>query len=154
MGKRGPKKMPDAVKQFRGNPGKRPLNDQSPVATGKARMPSWMTPAAKAVWKRIVPHLEEMKVLASIDTDSLARYCTYVVLWRQAFEDVKTSGPVSTTHNGCRIANPAVGAMNSYDKTCRDYEARFGMDPSSRSSMRLETPKADENPLESLKLAM
>ena len=151
MGRRGPKRSTPETQKFKGNPAKKPIPD-AVRATGKAKMPAWLDAKAKTVWKRIVPQLEEMGILAAIDADAVARYCTYVVLWRDAQIEVFDKGAVYMNDKGNPTANPAVWVLNAADKVCRDYEKCFGMDPTSRTNLKVSHPETHENPLEELKL--
>lgn len=47
--------LPTEIKALRGNPGKRPLNNDPHVPAGIPKCPDWLTPVAKAEWARVVP---------------------------------------------------------------------------------------------------
>lgn len=74
MGARGPLPQPDNVRQLRGNPGKRP-SKHLVARPGEPVMPTWLDREGQAEWKRVVPDLANMGVLAKVDRGILATYC-------------------------------------------------------------------------------
>ena len=69
--------MPNVIKAFNGNPGKRPLNLSDgvnpPIAVPSA--PRWLSKHAVKEWRRISAELAELGLIAKIDLASLATYC-------------------------------------------------------------------------------
>lgn len=75
MGRHGPVPMPDNVRALRGTidrqlPRRLKLPPKAPAA------PTWLDREAKAEWNRVVPSLERMGVLATVDRAVLATYCS------------------------------------------------------------------------------
>ena len=70
---RGRRPLPTAVKDLRGNPGKRPRNLNEPqIEVGDPEMPAGLSDAAKQEWDAMVPHLKKMGVLTPVDRSALA----------------------------------------------------------------------------------
>lgn len=151
--KRGPKPKPNALKRLTGNPGKRPLNDAEPVPQKSAAVaPAWLTKDAREVWERVAPQLAGLGILTELDEGTLARYCTEWTIWHKARKRVNTLGVMLETTGGNYMQNPAVGVLHSSDKILRAIEAEFGMTPSSRSRVKVETGAAKLDPLDLFKL--
>src|SRR5262245_46000217 len=94
MGRRGPPPKPPTLRVLHGNPGKRPMgHNPHPEATAP-RCPRTLNPAARRVWKRIVPQLECMGVLATVDRDALVAYCRTYARWEAAEEFLEKHGEV------------------------------------------------------------
>ena len=74
----GRKPKPTADKAARGNPGRRPLNQNEPQFAGRAKMPRWLSDAAKKEWRRLAPELERIGVLTMAGETAFAIYCQSV----------------------------------------------------------------------------
>lgn len=71
--------QPTAVKQARGNPGKRRLNEWEPMPPqGEVLPPSSLKGAALTVWQREAPIAIAMRTLTTADVTLFARYCRAV----------------------------------------------------------------------------
>src|SRR5262245_52662786 len=76
MRKTGRPRLPSALKKLRGTyrPSRAAKNELSPpLKTPDA--PPWLDEVALAEWRRVVPMLEELKVLTELDRSMLADYC-------------------------------------------------------------------------------
>lgn len=67
--------MPDNIRALRGNPGKRPPPKRVKLAPVAPKPPSWLDREAAAEWRRVVPGLESIGVLATVDRAVVANYC-------------------------------------------------------------------------------
>jgi len=109
------------------------------------RMPKWLDRRAKAAWKRLVPRLERMGVLAGIDGHALARYCQTWSQWREAQEFIAKNGwtyPARDKEGNVMTVNrwPQVAiASDLADKLTR-LEQQFGMTPSARTRLVVNPP--------------
>jgi len=153
---RGRRPLPTAVKDLRGNPGKRPQNLNEPqIEVGDPEMPVGLSDAAKKEWDAMVPHLKKMGVLTPVDRSALAGYCYAFDIWMRANEEIKQFGillktPImgrkGTAEEGTIVAyitekNPAVAIANEALKTKKSFLIEFGMTPASRSKLHVEKPK-------------
>ncbi|MFF7365827.1 phage terminase small subunit P27 family [Streptomyces sp. NPDC008125] len=75
MGTRGPIPQPDNVRALRGNPGGRPAPKRVAARPGAPSPPTWLDTEAKAEWRRVVPELDRLGVLAKVDRAALTTYC-------------------------------------------------------------------------------
>lgn len=73
---RATKATPTKLKVLAGNPGKRPLNDREPQPSGKiGACPDWFPADAKLEWNRVVPELDRVGVLTSVDAATVEAHC-------------------------------------------------------------------------------
>lgn len=137
----GPAPLPTALKQLKGNPGKKKLNKLEPKPkTGEPPVPRYLSKPAKREWKRLAKMLLKLGVLTVADGDALAALCEALVLWQQAKEEVRENGiTIKTTAatNGKEFQvtkrNPALAVMETQAKLVKSYLQEFGMTPSSRT---------------------
>lgn len=115
MGRRGPPKKPTTLKIAAGNPGKRPLNPREPKPkTDEPPMPLWLSERAQAEWRRIVPELLAIGLLARIDQAALASYCQAYAEAEIATRTIETEGRI------CRVplfADKAISELVTDPKT-------------------------------------
>lgn len=128
---RGRKPVPTELRLLRGNPGHRPINQLEPKPSkGVGSRPAWLALEAKREWTRIVPELERIGVLTTVDRGAVAAYCQ---LWAEF---------VAATAEGdwrkMKQAAPLVKAA----------AAELGITPSSRS--RVHVPVAPTNEIDAL----
>ena len=139
MGRRGPPPKPTVLKVIAGNPGKKPLNRGEPKPQqGTPRCPAWLSPEARKVWKRLVPHLRAMRVLTLVDADALAAYCHTYVRWRDAEDFLSKHGmvyPIRDDQNRvkCMQQFPQVSIARNLLLVMRAYQQEFGLTPAARA---------------------
>lgn len=149
MGRRGPPPKPTALRILNGNAAKRPLNPREPKPHGEApRCPAWLSKEAKRAWRRIVPQLQAMKVLTSVDGDALAAYCHVYARWRAAEQFLLQHGEVYPIRDDqgrvkCMQQFPQVSIARNLLLLLKAYQQEFGLTPSSRSRVVVV---ADEDP--------
>jgi P27 family predicted phage terminase small subunit len=157
----GRRPLPSAVKKLRGNPGKRPVNKKEPKPQVVApKMPDGLTELAVGEWKAIVPMLERLGVLTEVDGKALAAYCEYFAQWRQAMDEVRERGItleepiIKFTEGESEIIgtkykrNPAVTIANDAAKIMKSFLVEFGLTPSSRGRLRIESKPDADDPME------
>ena len=150
MGGRRP--LPTEVKKVRGNPGKRPLNENEPEAqAGEPKMPADLPELAQQEWKSIVPLLLKLSVLTEVDGKALAAYCYCFARWIQAEKEVADRGilieePIVSRETGEIMGykvkkNPAIPIVNEALRGMKSYLIEFGLTPASRSRLHVEKEK-------------
>lgn len=135
----GPAPLPTAIKELRGNPGKRPLNDREPkpgqlVAIGDP--PEFLGEYGQAEWHRVGPVLIALGLLTEADLMTFVNYCMNVDILMMAQRDIETHGMTIYGARGT-VKNPALTSFASASNALRQLAAEFGMTPSSRSRMKL-----------------
>ena len=145
----GGKPVPTRLKILRGNPGKRPLNDQEPIPEKPAkvpRAPRHLRDAAKKEWRRIAPILLDLGILTEIDTVALAAYCEAYASWVDASTSLAKTGTIIVAKDtGIVKANPLVNITSKFYDQMRAMLAEFGMTPSSRSRVKVMNKKKKNN---------
>jgi P27 family predicted phage terminase small subunit len=149
MGSRGPKPLPDNVRQLVGAAPRRAgvdLSDGVHPLVEEPEPPPDLTPDATAEWRRIVPELLTLGLLTRIDRGALALYTRswgrlQVVERDLAAEQARLAAAgeseaaalVHVTPTG--FSRPAVLARLAADLAAEvdRYLAAFGMSPSARS---------------------
>ncbi|HZK10459.1 MAG TPA: phage terminase small subunit P27 family [Clostridia bacterium] len=152
MATRGRKPKPTALKVLEGNPGKRPLNNKEPQPEKKApRCPSWLEPEAKKEWKRMAKTLEAIGVLTQIDKAAFAGYCQAYARWKEAEEFLSKHGTIFKTPSGYIQQVPQVSIAQTYLKVMKDFCSEFGLTPSARTRIRVNTVDTPtDDPMEEL----
>ena len=146
MSKRGPKPTPTKLKLLRGNPGKRPLPKNEPQPKrGLGDCPPHLTGKAAKAGEEFSAELEAVGVGTSLDACALELLCTSNQLYREAAEQVAKHGPcwIRAGNNGLPAVqySPYAAVMERERKNIGRSLAEFGLTPSSRSQVSVETPK-------------
>src|SRR5438132_7052622 len=96
----GRKPTPTRLKELKGNPGHRALNDREPKFTKKAACPKHLKGEARKEWNRVKRELAPLGLLTSVDRMALAAYCTLWSRWIAAEEQIELLGLVVKTDKG------------------------------------------------------
>ena len=145
MGRRGPIPQPTRLKVLRGNPGRRRLSKGEPKPSDALpRCPRDLQPAARAVWKQLIPELAEMGILTHVDGRTLERYCVLWVRWQRAETFICKNGDVFAIKDDTGRVKylqcfPQVAIANQLAQQLHRIEQDFGMTPASRSRVRVES---------------
>lgn len=157
--KPGPRPQPTDLKLYRGNPGKRPTNQNEPRPEPKSPgMPTWLSNEARAEWRRLVPELDKIGMLGRVDRAALATYCelwsTFVAaervihehgitIMKKIHEDVTLDETGETVTIYIQpVKNPALQVARDAAAQIRGFCAEFGLTPSART--RIDLPERDE----------
>lgn len=105
--------------------------------------PTWLSREAAAEWRRIVPELEDLNLLAKIDRAMLATYCESWAQLVRALQHLANEGEVIDAPNGFKQANPWLRVANDARKAVQQFGAEFGLSPSSRPRIAAPPPPAD-----------
>jgi P27 family predicted phage terminase small subunit len=145
---------PTQLRIMQGNPGKRPLNKKEPIPpTGLPDCPTHLMKDAKAEWRRMVPILQGMGLLSTLDMAALAAYCQAYGRWQQAEREMKrltkkgTTGLLIKTMQGNYIQNPLLGIVSRNIQIMRQFITEFGLSPSSRSRIQVDQTGGEEDSL-------
>lgn len=152
MAVRGRKPKPTGLKVLEGNPGKRALNEYEPRPEKKApKCPSWLEPEAKKEWRRMCKVLETIGVLTQVDAAAFAGYCQAYARWKEAEEFLSKHGTIFKTPSGYIQQVPQVSIAQTYLKIMKDFCSEFGLTPSARSRINVNTVQSDSNdPMEEI----
>lgn len=145
-----PTPVPTALKELRGNPGKRALNKAEPKPElGRPACPAFLDRDARAEWRRIVPELEAVGLLTRVDRVALAAYCQSYSRWKQA-EEVLSEGGLSLELKKVNrmgheyvygaMPRPEVGISQRERMLLKSFLVEFGLTPASRSRIQVAPP--------------
>ena len=144
---RGRKPQPTATKKLRGNPGKRPLNQDEPQPKAPAKLPdppAHLGGSGKREWRRIGKELLAAGLYTVVDRSALAAYCAVYENWVDAHQRVVDDGLLTKTKAGNTVQNPYLSIANKQLELMNRFLTEFGMTPSSRSRVKAEKPEADD----------
>lgn len=145
----GRKPKPSALKKLAGNPGKRKINAQEPKFDGVAECPPHLSAEARCEWRRVSSELEANGLLTSVDRAALAVYCASWARWVEAEERLAEEGMVLVAaKSGYAMPSPYIAISNSALDAVRKFASEFGMTPSSRSRIHVESPTAPVDPFD------
>ncbi len=127
------------IKRLTGNPGKRPIQGATDPLTEMPERPEWMSDKAKAVWDKIMPHLEGR--VCALDRSILELYCETCARWYEAEEAVDRDGLTYTTKKGEIKKNPMVTVAANLSKQLLSLSVELGFTPASRGRLGAVLPK-------------
>lgn len=141
---RGRKPTPTKVKERRGNPGKRPINQHEPnfsTFNEHSPPPPQLNEDGQRMWAFLLKELLPQGVLCQTDLETVTNYCLAYQNRNKACADIDKYGVVVPNANGGMSKNPALTALNEAMKQMTTFGSMLGLDPSSRQRL---TGKADE----------
>ncbi len=142
----GGKRTPTSRKRLRGNPGKRPLNENEPKPAPRLpAAPPHLNEAAKKEWRRAGRFLLQLGLMSDLDRAAFAAYCTAYGRWIECEEALKTYGVMLKSPNGFPVQSPYLAVANRALEQMRSLLSDFGMSPASRSKVSA-SPLVDEEP--------
>lgn len=143
----GRKKTTRSLVLVRGNPGKRPIPEESPEVERYKECPEppdWLEEVAKEEWRERGAQLCRMGLLDRSNLACFEAYCQSYARWRQAEEFLsaqKTTVMILKDENGkARYvqALPQVSISNQERKQMRAFACEFGLTPSALASLHVE----------------
>lgn len=142
MGLRGPKPKPKRL-PFPGPGNGASGGSAARFTPGAPPCPSWLSRAAKAVWRRTVAELTAAGVLATADRDTLAAYCCAVADLESLSARIDADGLMievaaldrNGKPTGVKVLKPHPGLKWRQDLMLkvRQLAAEFGLTPASRT---------------------
>ena len=153
MAKPGPSPKPAAIKALEGNPGKRPAAQDAPnpAVLTNLKAPSFLPPAAKREWKRVVMELARLNLISDLDVMALAAYCNTYSTWLHAIGEIKKNGMVVKTPNGFFQTSQFVKIERDAQEQMLKWLKEFGMTPAARTRVGTDSGEdEDDDPFEAL----
>ncbi len=143
MGRRGPPPTPTPQLRLANSKLVKNRKDEPEPSSTTPRMPTWLRPEAKTIWKRVVPQLQQMGVLGNVDANALGRYCESHSRWTAAAMVVRKQGETAERKNAegdvYMIAQrPEAKLMATLNESLRKLEAEFGMTPAGRARLAVD----------------
>ena len=141
MGERGPVPIPHARRR------NKRLSTGKRVAVAAPEMPDDFDGEAAAEWERIVPAIETMGLLATLDRGVLIRYCRGWADWIDLDEKLLATGLlVKGARAGGLVRNPLWMMRSDIEATLRELGKQLGLTPAARlrAGVKHEEPEVDE----------
>src|SRR5262245_41098800 len=142
----GRRRIPTALHELRGFPGKRKPPEGEPTpALATAEPPKWLDDTAIEVWNDVAPELVRLGLLTQVDRHALAGACRWWAVYRKLDASLRDETVEVSQSQGrkFRIAQQAfASAMTVF--------ARFGVTPSERARLTMPTVPADDDEAEQL----
>jgi P27 family predicted phage terminase small subunit len=126
MGERGPLPLPYARRRNR-----RP-NGGKVALVASPEMPDELPAEAQAEWQRVVPELEQMGTITTVDRAVLVRYCTAWSDWVEVERMLEKSGKLIKGQKGNFVRNPLLMVRSDIEATLSDLGKQLGLSPGAR----------------------
>ena len=141
----GRKPKPSALREFEGNPGKRPINRREPkFSAAKVRCPVHLDAGAKKEWRRLALQLSPLGMLTDVDVAAFAAYCTLYSRWVYAELQIQKLGYWVKDASGNPMPNPNLRISEKTLDQLRKYETEFGFTPASRSRIHVDAGQQED----------
>ena len=139
MGERGPLPKPYARRRNKRTSSRKSVLVQRPA------MPRTLKGESRAEWNRVVPELEGMEILASIDRGLLIRYCVAWADWVELEGMLQLSGKLIKGQKGNPVRNPLWLMKRDAEQIVTDLARQLGLSPVARlrAGVRHEVPKTE-----------
>lgn len=98
---------------------------------------------AKREWAAVVPVLDAVGLLATVDETLLTDHCVTVARIFLCERDVSRRGMVVESERG-HVRNPSVSAANQYRQHLRHTMAQLGLTPAARAAMHGRSSGGEE----------
>ena len=143
----GRKPRPSHLKIIEGNPGKRPLTKNEPKPRPiRPFCPRWLLAEAKKEWSRVMPELERMGLLTTVDRAALATYCQAWARYREAEEALEKYGSILKSPESDYIqVSPYTTISRQNAQIVRAFCAEFGLTPGSRTRLSVRDSLEDDD---------
>ncbi len=155
MGKRGPKRAPTAQKIARGT--HRKDRDGDPAAEPKPdqieapKPPAHLGQVGRAKWLDLAPRLAKIGLLTENDLEALALLCESFGEKAACEATLQEHGEYTVLENGYIAAHPAIARLDRAIKRIRQLMAAFGMTPSDRAGMKIQTANSTQKAVQTRK---
>ena len=145
-----PRPLPTAIKKARGNPGRRPFDEDEPRYPVGADPLCHLGTAEREIWQELAPLLTHARVLTEADAHALAYLCEDIAMERlitdklrpQLGEDGQMrSGLVIQTEHGIRVS-PLFKIQTELRARISRGISEFGLNPSARVKVKAEERNA------------
>lgn len=146
--------QPAAVKEAKGNPGRRRIAKEGPAAAiSSIAPPSGLKVGPRRIWERLAPELAGMRILRPSDLTAFRRYCVFVYKWAQVepmLLGAKATVTTVSAHNpdGLERKSQALLVALMLDKRLSEIEDRFGLNPAARQRLMLQMAQQGALPLQ------
>ena len=144
MGVRGPLPAQDKVRHLKSvarvsKSGSLKSSVQGSVVGAAPNAPSWLDREGKAEWRRVVPELERLGLLASLDRAVLSAYCDVWSKFVELRRLLKDDGLIGVGHRGRPVKHPGWQMYRDSLSSCLKLWTQLALTPNAR--LRMEIPE-------------
>lgn len=140
MGKRGVLPKCDKVTSINS---RRPQKVAPRIVVAEPHCPKWLTGEARREWKRVVPELVRLKLLASIDRALLVSYCKAWAYAQEARKRLDAEGLTVVGDRGQTSKHPCWTEWTQASNLVVAYGRQLGLTPDAR--LRSAKPETDDD---------
>ncbi len=138
--------LPTRLKIFKGTNQKCRSNPDEPMPDNDSIiMPDHLNKKEQKVWTHVVDQLVAAGIMTNIDQHGMEMYCEAYAKWRDANDKLKSLGMIVKAPSGYPIPSPYLSISNKAFEQLRQMMTEFGMTPSSRSRIKAEPKKIDND---------
>ena len=150
MARIGRPPKPTKLKVLQGTDRPDRRNEQAPVADGEIGLPpDRLTESEAVTWQQVA---DAAFWLTDADRVTLERFCVWTSVWREAVEDVAEHGAVQrSTETGMERPSGSFRVMLESEKHLDRLGSNLGLDPASRTRIKVETISREPNPWDQFK---
>ena len=135
---KGRKPLPTELKVLRGTNRKKGGTEPTPEK-GIPFPPHSLSGEARKEWFRISAALNNLGLLTQVDRAALAGYCQHWGRWCQINNALKGKKLTAAGAAGQPVAHPLIAQARMESDAYRKFLVEFGMTPSSRARLVIET---------------
>ena len=120
------------------------LDNQAQPELGMPACPEWLDAKARKIWHKIGPELVSLGLLSIIDGDIFGSYAETAARYGEVCERLDSiEACMALTPNGFGVQSVLFQLRNSLQKQMVALGREFGMTPSARSSIKVNTEQGD-----------
>ncbi len=150
---KGRKPKPSALREFEGNPGNRPINDDEPKPDpSMPEMPKGLTGDARKCWESLAPELNELGILTKLDVGGLESYCRLYAVARECWRKVKQTGGPVVMVAGKAERNPYIAEAHRAEQLLHKIRSELGLNATSRTRIAVKPSESEDDVLSLLSL--
>ena len=141
MGDRGPVPIPQARRR------NKRLSTGKTIPVAAPDMPDDFDGEAADEWDRIVPEIEAMGLLATLDRSALIRYCRGWATWVDLDEKLRATGLLVKGARDGLVRNPLWMMRQDVESTLEALEKQLGLTPAARlrAGVKHEEPEVKDS---------
>lgn len=119
--------------------------EPQPKPAQRPTCPAHLDPVARNEWRRVVPELVAIGVIARIDTATLAAYCQSYSRWVAAELELQDHGGLTyVSETGVIRQHPAVRIATDAMTQMRIFAQEYGLTPASRARVQAHLDGEEE----------
>ncbi|MBV07671.1 phage terminase small subunit P27 family [Rubinisphaera sp.] len=147
-GRSGRKKTPTQTKELRGTNRNDRRKTSLTKTPGVPLAPEDLDDDIQQEWNRLAPVLVEFGLLTNADLLAFDMGMRAYQMWRNANAELQSIDQIQFSENGNPYAHPLVWIEKAHYERVLKFCDRFGMTPSARNGLEIQTSEEEHDPLE------